>query len=275
METTLRTGPNGAGGPEWRSPLARVGLVAKGVLYLSLGVLATQFVLGRASSTGASRTGAVEQIARQPFGRVLLILLTVGLAALTLWNVVRAATGDPAEGSDAKHRLKFAISALVYGGLTASAVALLVANWVMASSGGGKQQRATAFLFTLPAGRLIVGALGLLCIAVGVVAIYRNTIHEQFMERLSRRQMSSRIEEAVEVAGRAGYGARGAVFAVIGALLVLAAVQRDASDAGGLSEALHSLAGSGPGVILLWVIAVGFVLYGVFAFAEARYRRTA
>lgn len=267
----------GGGQGDWRSALGRIGLAAKGVLYLSLGVLAVQFVYGTSSSSETSTTGAIEQIARQPFGQTLLVILTIGLLALTLWNVLRAITGDPVEGSEGKDRAKYAFSALVYAGITVTSAGILGANWGKSASGGGgggnQQQQATAAVLDWPAGQWLVGLAGLLVIALGVYTIYKHTIEEEFMTRLARSQMSEKVESAVEGAGRAGYGARGLVFIVVGVLLIVAAIQHDASEAGGLSEALQSLSGSTWGAVLLWIIALGFVLYGLFALAEAKYRR--
>lgn len=275
--TSSRTHP-GSGESDWRSALGRAGLAAKGVLYLSLGVLAVQFVYGTSSASETSTTGAIEQIARQPFGQALLIILTIGLVALTSWNALRAVTGDPVEGSEGKDRAKYAVSALVYAGITVTSAGVLGANWGKSASGGGgggggSQEKATAAVLDWPAGQWLVGLAGLAVIAVGFYTIYQHTIEEEFMTRLARSQMSAKVESAVEGAGRAGYGARGLVFMVVGVLLIVAAIQHDASEAGGLSEALQSLSGSTWGAALLWVIALGFVLYGLFALAEAKYRR--
>lgn len=279
MGTTVgpRSSAGSGGQSDGRSALGRVGLVAKGVLYLSLGALALQFIYGTTSASETSTTGAIEQIARQPFGRVLLIILTIGLAALTLWNVLRALTGDPVEGSEGKDRVKYAVSALAYAAITVTSAGILAANWGKSTGtgggGGNQEQQATAAVLDWPGGQLLVGLAGLLMIALGAYTIYKHTVKEEFMTRLARSEMGGGVESTIEGAGRAGYGARGLVFMVIGVLLVVAAIQHDASEAGGLSEALQSLSGSTWGRVLLWVIALGFVLYGLFALAEARYRR--
>lgn len=274
-----RRAAGAADGGDWRSTIGRAGLVAKAVLYLSLGILAVQFVYGDSSAEDTSTTGAIEQIARQPFGQFLLVVLTLGLAALVVWNVLRAITGDPVEGSETTDKLKFAAKAAAYAGVTATSASILAANWGESSGtgggggGGSTQQQATAVVFDWPAGRWLVGLAGLAVIAYGAMVFYKHAIEEGFSKRLDHAQMDGNVETAVEALGRGGYGARGLVFAIIGVLLVVAAVQHDASEAGGLSEALRSLSGNTWGQVLLWVIAVGLVFYGLFALAEARYRR--
>ncbi len=60
---------------------------------------------------------------------------------------------------------------------------------------------------------------------------------------------------------------------ITGGFLVVAALEHDASESRGLNGALQALAAQPWGVWLLGSVAVGLGLYGVFALAEARYRR--
>lgn len=263
---------------DWRSPLARFGLAAKGVLYLSLGILAVQFARGRTSSDEASPAGAIEQVVRQPFGQWLLVVLCLGLVSLTAWHTIQALTGDPVEGDGAVERLTFAGKAVAYAVISATAISILLSNWgqdVGSAGGGGREQEAAATVLDWPGGRWLVGAAGLGVIVVGLYALVRYTIQGEFLERLDRSRMGRSVARLVEAAGRVGYGARGVVFGIIGGLLIVAAVRHRPDEAGGISEALQTLAEQSWGRALLWVVAAGLVLYGLFALAEARYRRAA
>ncbi|MEL7155461.1 MAG: DUF1206 domain-containing protein, partial [Actinomycetota bacterium] len=86
-----------------RSQVARIGLVGRGLLYGTLGLLVTQVATGDRSS--ASTTGAVERVAAAPFGQVLLVVLTVTLLALVAWKALQAVAGDPIEGSEVADRV--------------------------------------------------------------------------------------------------------------------------------------------------------------------------
>jgi hypothetical protein len=68
--------------------------------------------------------------------------------------------------------------------------------------------------------------------------------------------------------GRAGYAARGLVFVIIGWSLLQAGRSDSAARAGGMEQALGSLSGT-----LLTAVALGLLLFGLFSFVEARYRR--
>lgn len=264
---------------DWRSTLARFGLTAKGILYVAIGVLAINVATGDAASSAASKRGAIELVASQPFGQWLLGILTFGLFALAIWQFILAAQGDPVEGDEAKDRAKFAGKGVVYLGTAISALSILLAQWgVSSGSGGGTgdgqtQQQATAVVLGWPGGPWIVGIAGLAVIAAGLYQMREHTWHKKFMQRLNRIEMSPSVRRGVERAGQSGYAARGIVLAIVGIFLVVAAIQHDPNEAVGLSGALQALAARGWGQLVLWVVALGLFFYGCFCFAEAKYRR--
>lgn len=73
--------------------------------------------------------------------------------------------------------------------------------------------------------------------------------------------------------GQVGFIAKGAAIGLIGALVVVAAVQSDPAEASGLDVALKTLAAQPYGPYLLIVVALGLAAYGVFCFFDARYHR--
>src|SRR6186997_544764 len=88
----------------WLEKLARAGLAARGLLYLVVAILATQVAAGH-NETRADKQGALQAVVRQPFGRVLVLLLAVGYAA---WRFVKAAVGpaDQPDADSAKGKIK-------------------------------------------------------------------------------------------------------------------------------------------------------------------------
>jgi hypothetical protein len=71
----------------WVATLARLGYATIGVVYLMIGMLATQAALGTGGAIADTRDVLVT-IARQPFGRVLLGLSALGLRGYVLWRFV-------------------------------------------------------------------------------------------------------------------------------------------------------------------------------------------
>jgi hypothetical protein len=100
--------------------LARAGFVARGLVYIIIGILAIRLALGD-GGTSASQQGALRTIAAQPFGKALLILVAIGLGGYALWRLVRALLGRGPEGSDSGiDRIGALASGIVYAGLARS-----------------------------------------------------------------------------------------------------------------------------------------------------------
>lgn len=258
-----------------RAKVARVGLIGQGLLYTLLGLLAVNVATGDRAT--ATRSGAVQAVAQAPFGRFLLIGLTVALVALVVWKVMQAIAGDPVEGSEGSDRIKYAFKAMLFSTAALSAVAILIANWgisaqVPTGGGGDSRTQATAVVMGLPGGRWIVMAVGIAAIGFGCYQILRNAVRCEFMERLS---VGGDTRRVIETCGRVGYAGSGGVTIGVGVFLFLAGLRYDPDNVRGLSGLLAQLAGSGWGQLALWLLAFGVLAYGLFALAEARYRRVA
>ncbi len=101
-------------GFEW---LSRAGFVARGLIYGIIGVLALRLALGHGGRT-TNQQGALQTVAHQPLGKVLLALLAVGLGGYALWRFARAAIGHGPEGTDSPlDRVTALASGIVYLGL--------------------------------------------------------------------------------------------------------------------------------------------------------------
>src|SRR5690606_24973772 len=126
------------------------------------------------------------------------------------------------------------------------------------------------FLLDLPGGRWLVLAVGLGIIGYAVYAVKAHTVDKGFVERLTVGE-----RHWVTTFGRAGYAARSVVYALVGAFFVEAGWTHAPDQAEGMSAALADLASGGWTRILLWLVALGFIAFGAFCAAEARYRRAA
>jgi hypothetical protein len=73
----------------WVERLARLGYTAKGIVYAIIGVLAVKAALGTGGKT-TDQKGALGEIATQPFGKFLLVLMALGLIGYVIWRFVEA-----------------------------------------------------------------------------------------------------------------------------------------------------------------------------------------
>ena len=263
-------------GSGWYAVLARLGLVAKGVSYGLVGVLALAVAAGQGGKA-TSRNGALATIADESWGKLVLILLALGFAAYAVWRFVQAVAEreDPDDG-EAKGPAKkwgkrggYVGRGLIYAGLTYTTVRLLTGSGAQESQ-NEKARETTAAIFDWPGGRWIVGAAGLAIIGAGLWNIYRG-LSRKFEEKW--RGGMTRTERAWgSRAGVAGHVARGVVFGLIGTFIAKAATDYDAQDAIGFDGALRKLADAAYGPWLLGVTAAGLVAYAVFCLVDARYR---
>jgi hypothetical protein len=257
----------------WLVAFGRFGHAAKGVVYILIGVLAVQVALGRGGETTDSQ-GALARIAGAPFGKFLLIAAAAGIAGYALWRLLQAALDTDGVGTDGEgiiKRLGYAGSAIIHASLALSAVRLLQTGRAGESSSSSTQSW-TAQLLERPFGQALVGLAGLVVIGVGGYQLYKG-VKAKFREELNLGQMSATEDRWATRLGQVGYCARGVVFGLIGVFLIVAAAQSNPGEARGVDGALAALAEQSFGPWLLGVVAAGFVSYGLYMFAEARYRR--
>lgn len=254
----------------WIEQLARFGYAVKGVVYLMVGLLAMP-VLG-IGSNAAGTSDPLRIIVTQPFGKILLTVVAVGLVSYAVWRFIQAFIDPEHQGKDAKRvvqRLIYALSGASYTVLALTAIQI-VFGW--GSNNSSWRQDWTARLLAQPFGQWLVGIIGALVFGVGVSYMYR-AYTAKFRERFQLLQMSiTQIKWATRI-GRFGIAARGIAFGIIGLLLIQAAVQSDPGEAKGLGGALQTLAQEPVGRWILGVVAVGLIAYAIHMLVLARYRR--
>jgi uncharacterized membrane protein len=147
--------------------LARVGLTARGVIYILIGWVAVLVALGQ-SSQEADQRGALELLAGKPYGLVSLWLLGIGFAAYALWRLSEAAFGVTAEPPGAGPRLKSLGRAVLYAGF-----AYLTFDVISGTrhSQSRQQQDMTASAMGNTVGRWLVGIVGLAVVIIGLVVV--------------------------------------------------------------------------------------------------------
>jgi hypothetical protein len=261
----------GAGrrGTGWYAWLARAGLVAKGVSFGIVAVLAIKLALGD-GGRATSREGALHALAGETFGAVVLSLLVAGFAAYALWRFVEAWA---APGDDAKKwakRLGSVGRGLIYAGLAFSAAKIL-AGAGGSGSQDAKAHQATGTLLSWPAGTWLVGIGGAVVVGVGLWNLYRG-LSRKFEDKWPTGEMGSTARTWGGRAGAVGHVARAVVFGLIGVFVIRAALEYDPKEAIGLDGALQKLASAAYGPYLLGVTAAGLLAYGLYCLVDARYR---
>jgi len=255
----------------WLNALARVGLVAKGVSYALVGILAIKLAAD-SGGKATSRQGALHTLAQHSFGKFVLVALAFGFAAYAVWRFAQAFFDKNNDGDGAKglaKRAGYFGRGAIYAGLTYSTIKILSGS--AEQSQNQKAHKTAATVLSWPAGKWIVGAAGLVLIGVGLWNGYR-ALEKKFLKNWKTEQMSASAQRWGTRAGVVGLSARMVVFALIGIFVVKAAYDYNPREAIGLDGALQKLASQGYGSWLLGIVAAGLLAYAVFCFFEARYR---
>lgn len=247
----------------------RAGLLAYGLVYLVIAWLAIQLALGDREGS-ASTSGAVRELAQQPFGGVMVWLVALGMFLLVVWRLLEAAVGHRDEDGGARlgKRIGSVGKAVVYVVIGVSA--LRVATGSGSGSGGGGSDSFTAKILDLPFGQVLVGLVGAAVVGYGV-ALGVRAWTEGFREHLSAGGKSGDAGTAYVWFGKVGYAAKGVALALVGGLFCYAAITHDAAKSGGLDQALTEVLDQPFGPVLLGLVAVGIGCYGLFTFVRARH----
>ncbi|HWN17372.1 MAG TPA: DUF1206 domain-containing protein [Gemmatimonadales bacterium] len=253
----------------WVERLARVGYLAKALLYITIGMVAAGAAFGPGRTTDTQ--GALRLVHDMTFGRVILLVMAGGLIGYAVWRVVEAVVDPDGRGLGAKGVALRAGSAgrgLLHGALAVTALRLAYGDRSATSRDQAREWTSTAF--DLPGGALLVWIAAASVAGYGVYQLYRS-----YAPKLGRQLDLSQLREPARgwVIGmsRFGIAARGVVFCLIGFFLARAASRHDAGQVGGIRESLGIVAGLGRWPFV--VVALGLVAYGLYELVNARYRR--
>jgi hypothetical protein len=248
--------------------LARAGLVARGVVYGIIGVLALELALGEGGKA-TNQEGALQTIAHQSFGKALLVLVAIGLGGYALWRLIRAIVGHGAEQRDSGfERISALDSGIAYGILCITAIEILTSS----AGGSGSPQETTGGVLGWTGGTVIVAIAGAVLIGVAVYQAYKG-LARKFLEDAKTGEMSEGVEKGYTALGVFGHVARAVIFALIGYGLIKAAVDYNPKQAVGLDGALRELAHASYGPVLLGAVAAGLAGFALYSIVDARYRK--
>lgn len=245
--------------------LARSGYAARGIVFLLVAGLA---LLSGVAGGKADTKSAVSTLLEQPFGRVWVGLIGLGLLGFVAWRLAQSLADSDGHGTDRKAiaiRIAMLGSAITYLGL--AGYALGHAFSIASGSEGSGEKGLAQWIMSQPFGSYIAILIGIGLIVGGVVTSAKG-LTRKFEKYL-------RLPDAKGVVGMVciyGLVARGVVFAITGVLFAYAGFTVDPEQAGSISEALSWLRQLPFGSIVYVVVAVGLAAFGIYNLVEARYR---
>jgi hypothetical protein len=252
--------------------LERLGYVVRGVLYAVMGFLALRIALAQSGGKATDLSGSLVWLIGNPFGKLVLIVVVIGLSAYSLWGFVRAVYDPLRRGRDVSGyaaRLGFVSSALSYAAIVVFALQILGGSGV---TSGDSTQKTIASVLLQPGGGWMTVIIGAVAILIGFgqfLEAYRAT----FKKDLNSSEMSASEKDVAVWLGRFGMFARGVTFLVIGWFLVQAGIHHDAGQVHGFGGAFLFLLSQPYGRWLVGLIALGFIALGLHSLACARWIR--
>ena len=244
----------------------RVGYAARGVVYLTVGILALAASAGGGPAPGL--VGAVHRLGQMPWHRPILVALALGLLLYAVWRGLDAIADLAGHGRGLGLVERFGLSIIaVLHVVFAFHVLRLVIGGASAPGDGGEVANLVAGLIGNPAGRIFVVLAGIGTISFGVHSAWQGAGggYRAHMRPL-------RLLDAAGPLLAFGLIARGAVFAVMGGFIAWAGWNLEPTAAGGFGDALEYIRGLPHGRALLAVVGSGLIAFAIFCFVEAAFR---
>ena len=244
---------------------ARAGFAVSGLLHFLIGLVAIRLAMGGQGQADVS--GAVEELAGQPAGPLLLWTSFAACVALAIWQASDAIFdfGHLPTKKKVGKKLKAALQAVVYAffALTLASVA----------TGAGSDNREstsdmTVNLMKAPGGVALLVVIGAAVAVTGIVYAIRG-FRKSFLKYL-RMPAQKQARTAVTVIGVVGYVAKGVALLLVGLLIIIATVTAHPEQSTGLDGSLKALREQPFGVYLLAAVGVGLICYGIYMAVRAK-----
>lgn len=247
--------------------IAVIGFASKGIIYLVIGFL----TLLAALSMGGESSGtnqALSFLKKQPFGRLMVLLLGVGLLCYSFWMFFQSIKDPENIGDDIKSKLKR--FGLFTTGLVYTVVAGLAFYHLFTRSyTGDSNTRYLSFINPSLLSIVFIG-IGIVLLIQAVVlsvGVFRGGLLAQFNLE------GHKHYRIVKFFGKFGFYARAFIVLIIAYFFLRAGIYTGNHDVKGIQDAFLFLQQSDSGQWLMAVSAIGFISYGVFFVFLTRYRR--
>jgi hypothetical protein len=246
---------------------ARLGLVARGLVYLFMGLIGLSIAFGNREPV--DQKSALSDLLSLPLGIVVVSLCGVGFLGYAVWRFSEALGGAVVDGDSPTARTKSFARGVIYLLLAFTAFSVVLGS---RTTQGSQQRGMVAWALTLPGGQVLVGVIGVVVAGIGLGLAIEGA-RGKFLGYLDRSDMTPRRRRLVRVLGMVGSVLRGCVVVYIGVILIGTAIANDPSQATGMDGAFQLMARAPYEWPQLVLLSGGLVVFGIYGLMEARYRR--
>jgi uncharacterized membrane protein YidH (DUF202 family) len=255
------------GAPGWVRSVGRIGIASRGVIYLLLAYLAFDIARHGSAPTQTSSTGALQELETRTGGKLLLVILAIGLGCYAAWRLFDVVTG----ANGAMKRVSSLAVGIIYGILCVRAAELVAGH---AASGGASSNPEpwVAKVLGWPGGTVAIEVAGAGLVAAGAGLAAWGLFH-RYDKNLALERVSRAWQTAIRILGGFGELARGSLVVLFGVYLIAAGVTSDPAQAKSVDQTLRALVYHPFGAVAIGAIALGLLAFGVFSFFDAHLRR--
>ncbi|WP_047545130.1 DUF1206 domain-containing protein [Psychroserpens sp. Hel_I_66] len=248
--------------------IARLGMGAKGIVYLLIGVLTALAAFGQGGSK-SGKDGILKFLAEQSYGKVLLAILGLGLVCYMLYRLYQAFANPKNLDDDAKgyfKRVAYGASGVVYGFFAYSALKM-----AFGGSSGGSGSSSSSKLLNSDYGNIIAFVIAIILLGKAIYELYV-AYSGKYKEDVEHAGIDSDAQSLLIKSGKMGFTARGIVIGIMAYLFFKAGMSNSSGDIN-RTDAFNLLQNEF-GTIVLGIVAVGVALYGVFMLIKSKYPDT-
>ena len=249
--------------------IARMGYVARGVVYAILGFVALSAAAGTRKHA-VSLTDALQELLQRPFGVLLISGIAVGMVCFAGWRMAQGFLDADNLGTGLRAALRrtgYAISSLAYLGIAAMTAGIVFQLSSMHST--SSLQGWAAWVLGWPLGSLALGLVGAGFLVIGATTSVR-AYRAPFENDLDLKSSATKWLLPI---GCAGYAARAINFLLVGYFLVASAYDSDIHEVKDMAGALNVLQHQKYGMVLYTAVAIGLMCFGLFELIQALFRK--
>ena len=254
---------------------AKVGLFAKGIVYCLIGLFAfmSAFHINGHSAKDSDKTGIIQNLLNQPFGKTALLLISVGLLCYSVWRFLQSILDTSHKGKNASgmgKRLSYFFSGAAYLSISFLASKAFFKN--RSEGGGNSYSNLSQKLLDSPGGTWLLITAALILAGIGLYQIWYG-FKEKHRKHIDIQSLDERTSAYLLRAGKIGYISRGIVWLIIAFLFFKAASHQNPSEAGDTGTAFSFIQHGPYGTYLLALLAIGLVCYGATNFMRAFFEK--
>jgi uncharacterized membrane protein YidH (DUF202 family) len=250
-------------------PWAKMGYAARGMIYLTIGLLAFLSAIGwQGQKTGSK--GAIKSLNTLPYGELLLVVLVVGLFGYILWRFIQGITDTDNHGTSFK-------GLAIRGGLIISAISHgVLAYWVIKLLAHQRDDASGQSASSTMSQHISSDSITVLFIIIGIVVVVVGIAH---LVKGFRSGFKKYIDFPADKHTwlmpicRFGLISRGVVWCIIGWIILRSTFVAGSSDNKGIQDALEWLSTTSYGSWLIIIASIGLFAFGIYSFIESLYRR--